>query len=206
MEDKIKKIEQEIIEENKKCEQYLIQGDNLKAECIPMIIECCKSKIVKEIEGFVKTDIKNTNNLGLEKLSEMKKEMNELIKEVDNSKDVTSIDGVWLISLDFINNINLSKDTFDIRYNKSKEIEQNVSKFVKNQLLKIGDILIKYNYVDANKKSEHTIFHSHFGVSLNDDLYNKIKKYSELFEEYIKSNEKLFKLEKELGQTKALSL
>ncbi|WP_238918029.1 hypothetical protein [Clostridium sp. YIM B02555] len=206
MEEKIKKLEQDIITENEKCQEYLNQGNDLKVKCIPMIIDYCKTKIVKEIENFVKNDIINTNNLGLEKLSEMKKEMNELIKNVENTEDINNSKGTWLISIDFIKNIDFSRDTFDIRFNKSKEIQQNVSKYVKKQLLRIGDLLIKYGYIDENKKSEYSIFHSNFGVSLNDDLYNDMGKYSKIFEEYIKSNEKLFKLEKELGQTKALSL
>ncbi|MBY6838725.1 hypothetical protein [Clostridium botulinum] len=202
MKEKIEELELKISQETEKCKEILIKGESFKSECIPLILQEIKEQILKEIERFVETDVKNTNKLGLKNLSGMKKEMNELIKDVDNLE----VNGMWLISLDFIKGVDFNKDTFNITYDKSNEIQQNVRNFVKNQLLRIADILIKYGYVDENNKNEHHIFNSHFGISLSDNLYNKIKVYSESFKEYVRSNERLFKLQKELEQTNALYL
>jgi len=207
MEEKIKELELKIAKEIENCDRNLKEGEELKKECVSLIIEEIKDKTVKEIESFVKTDIENTNNLGVPKLSEMKKEMNDLINSIDNSTDViNSNNDIWILSIEFIKDIDFSKDTFNIRYNSKNNIIQNTKKFIKTELMKIGDILIKYNYLDNEKKKHSNIFNSSYGTSLSDNLNDTIKKYSDVFEGYVKSNEFLYRYQRDLEQTKALYL
>lgn len=212
MEEKIKKLELEIKEKIEECNNYFQLGEEIKKECVPMIIQYTKESIVKEIEAFVKKDVKNTNNLGLEKLSNMKIEMNELVNKIDDLKGKLSQDNaIWKISKEFINNINFKEgDNFGKSYNNKKDILLNVGKFIKNELVKVADILIKYNYFQNEiifpwKQSGNTYIYDN-GVFMGDTARVKMEEYVELFEKYFTCNEKLIKLKEELEQTKALYL
>jgi hypothetical protein len=209
MEEKIKQLESEIEKEMEKCDKYSNQEKSLKIECTSFIIEELKEKIVKEIESFVKSDITNTNNLGLSKLSEMKKEMRDIIEDVDNSKDLLiNNEKVWIITNEFTNNIDFAKGNIvNLIYNKKSEIMNNITEYMKQELIKIGNILENYNYISSKDKVNPRKYrYDYFAISSKSVLHDKIEQYNNIFGKYFESKEKLARLELDLDQTKALYL
>lgn len=209
MEEKIKRLELEIEQEAKKCEEYFKEEQELKSDCTLFIINDIKNRMIKEIESFVKTNVDNTNELGLSILSEMKKDMNSLIESIDLLKeDLLNNKSIWILTDDFINNIDFIKDnTLNMIYMKKSEFFGAIIGYIKVQLMKIGDILVKYKYIDSKRKEDTRIYsYNYLTIPENSDLKNKIEQYNNIFSKCLSSKEKLAKLEKELKQTRALFL
>lgn len=213
MENKIKELENKIVIEKGKCEEYISKSEPIKNKCIDLIIYFIKHKIKDEVEHFVKTDVDNTNTLGLSKLSELKKEMNLLIKNANDLKDsIYSNYSMWKISEEFMNTIDFETgDIFGKRFNNEKDISNNTEEFIKGEFSKVGELLYDFNYIsDDNfkggwKKNRNSIAYE-YGISLSNELHENVKLYTEMFGEYFKTNENVFKLEKELKETKAMFL
>lgn len=207
MEEKIKKLEQQIERETKRFNDYLEKGKELKNEYVSLIMQEIKNNIIKEIETFVKTDIDNTYDLGLEELSKMKKEMKDLLEFVDSIKDdIINNSGVWKISKEFINNMTKNSNYYD----DEKAIKSNIEKLIKKEFVKTGDILIKYSYLKDKgvrpweKKGDTFVYDCN--VWLSEDLTIKVKNYTNIFSEYLKCNKELIRLNQDLKEAKALSL
>lgn len=215
MENKIKELENKIAIEKEKCEGYIEKGEEIKVKCVNLIVNCIKYKIRDGIETFVKKEVDNTNNLGLEKLSELKKEMNILIENTNNLRESISKENIniWKVSKDFISTIDFGiGDNFGKQYNNKKEISSNTTNLVKKEFSKIGKLLYEFNYLNSENKSKHgwelngsTPKYS-YGISLYNELDDTLKLYGEIFDDYFDSNERLIKYEKELKETKALLL
>ena len=128
MEEKIKQLEQQIERETQKFNEYLEKGKGTQNEYTPIIIKEIKNNIKNEIEKFVKTDIENTNNLGIKKLSEMKKEMNVLIESIDNLANALLENiNIWKVSQEFINSVDFEKDDiYSIKSDSEKLITKNI--------------------------------------------------------------------------------
>jgi hypothetical protein len=212
MKEKIQNLEKQIEREITQCEKYLEKGKELQNEYTPLIIQEIKNDIKKEIENFVKTDIDNTNNLGLEELSKIKKEMNILIDSIDNLlSSLLENKDIWKVSKEFIDNIDSEKgNIYNIKSDSIRTILSSVENVIKNEFIKVGDILIKYKYLKDKtvrpwEKRGNTFIYDSI-VCMNDDLRNKMKEYTNLFTVFLASKENIVKLEKELKQTKALYL
>lgn len=213
MENKIKELENKIVIEKGKYEEYISKSEPVKNKCIELIINYIQREIKKETEYLVKKDVDNTNNLGLSKLSELKKEMNSLIYNVNKLKDLIYNDyNIWKISEEFMNTIDFTTgDNFGKRYNNEKDINSRIVEIVRKEFSKIGEVLYKFNYIKEDnfkhgwKKIMETIEYE-YAISLDGELNDVVKLYTEMFSDYFKANESIFKLEKELKETRAMFL
>ncbi len=213
MENKIKELENKINIEKEKCNEYISKSEPIKIKCIDLIIYFIKHKIKEKVEYLVKTNVDNTNSLGLQKLSELKKEMNLLIDNVDKLKDLICDDyNIWKVSEEFIGTITFGEgNNLGKLYNNEVDIKNRIAEFIRKELSKIGEVLYKFNYIKEDdfghewKKSKGAIEYR-YGIGLNAELEDDIKAYTEIFTEYFKANETIFKLENELKETKAMFL
>lgn len=215
MENKIRELEVKIALEKEKCEKYINEAEKVKDDCINLIINDIKNRIKRGIEEYVKKDVDNTNELGLEKLSILKKKMNEHILNVDNLKEVISNKNIeiWKVSQDFIETIDFNTgDNFGKQYNNKKEIFSNVEDIIKNEYSKIGNLLHEFNYLNQKENSgreweiKRGDYVYKYGISLSDKLRDSLKEYEKIFSEYFKSNENIVKYVQEFKETNALLL
>ena len=215
MENKIRELEVKIALEKEKCEKYINEAEKVKDDCINLIINDIKNRIKRGIEEYVKKDVDNTNELGLEKLSILKKKMNEHILNVDNLKEVISNKNIeiWKVSQDFIETIDFNTgDNFGKQYNNKKEINPNVEDIIKNEYSKIGNLLHEFNYLNQKENSgreweiKRGDYVYKYGISLSDKLRDSLKEYEKIFSEYFKSNENIVKYVQEFKETNALLL
>lgn len=126
------------------------QMDGQKIKIISEIEVYLKDKFKHDIESNVKSNTENTKKLGLEKLSELKKELNTLIDQVPElvNKKFDN-DELWLLlsySLD-------GKDEFNSLFNAQRNIKSNIDNSIRELLGYSGKILIDYGYKDYSKDS-----------------------------------------------------
>ncbi|WP_133014963.1 hypothetical protein [Clostridium cuniculi] len=213
MENKIKELENKIALEKEKCVKYIKKAEEIKVRCTDLIIEEIKNKIKNGIENYVKTDVENTNKLGLEKLSILKRQMNECIANVDNLKNSIlerNID-IWKVSQEFIETVDFKDgDNFGKAYNNKREINSNIESLVRDEYSKIGELLYSFNYIDKSLSSDWELKNGSYvykyGIIMFGEVSSSIKEYEDIFEKYFKANERIEKYDKELKETNALLL
>lgn len=212
MKEKIYQITNQIKECENQYSDLLIKSETIKANCIKEMNSFLKTKYKEQIEYSVKTKTEITNNLGLEKLKELKIKMNKLIENVDIQKSIIEDnDEIWKVSNSYLNSINFAGDIFGIQYNAKQSIENDIKNLIRHEYSNIGKLLLEYGYVEIKnqsgmweKKNNEIVYK--YGIVLSETLMQIIKEYQENFEKAFDIKQNIYKLNKELEETKALDL
>ncbi|NFF75889.1 hypothetical protein [Clostridium sporogenes] len=214
LETKIKELEQKIKTCENEYDNFIKIAQPIKEECINAIIDEMKNFCKKTIENKVKSEVKITNELGIENLRKLKNSMNEILKQMDSEKeDLINNKEIWLINENWFSNLDLTKgDRFGMKYNNQRNISYNISKTMRKLTGNIGNLLNKYNYISVGKgnwklENENIVYgFSWVDEKPNIKLKEKQKEYENLFEKTFKKYEEIYELKKELEETKALFL
>ncbi|MDR3627134.1 MAG: hypothetical protein P4L45_09885 [Ignavibacteriaceae bacterium] len=186
----IRELKEEIAKENENI-------DKTKIALIPISIEikseCCtlfKDLIIKKIEDRIKSKPEITKSIGIEKLKELKCEMNQLLETSDSivndviDKNVLCHETYVILKTDYLNM------HYDLKNKMNKKLENELQKLTVN----IGKILYKYGYIkDYSYTSEdYDEWHSalrnrNYGNGINDfTIYVQLSKSLEqIFDKYI---------------------
>ncbi|EKS4345143.1 hypothetical protein QB607_003147 [Clostridium botulinum] len=214
LETKIKELEQKIRICESEYDNFIKIAQPIKEEYINAIIDEMKNFCKKTIENKVKSEVKITNELGIENLRKLKNSMNEILKQMDSEKEnLINNKEIWLINKDWFGNLDFTKgDRFGMKYNNQRKISNNISKTMKKLTGNIGNLLNKYNYISIEKgnwklENENIVYgFSWVDEKPNIKLKEKQKEYENLFEKTFKKYEQIYELKKELEETKALYL
>ncbi|HID0768105.1 TPA: hypothetical protein ACXDAZ_002635 [Clostridium botulinum] len=214
LETKIKELEQKIKTCESEYDNFIEIAQPVKEECVNAIIDEMKSFCKKTIENKVKSEVKITNELGIENLRKLKNSMNKILKQMESEKEnLINNKEIWLINENWFSNLDFTKgDRFGMKYNNQRNISNNISKTMRKLTGHIGNLLNEYNYISVEKgnwklENENIVYEfSWIDEKSNIKLKEKQKEYEDLFEKTFKKYEQIYELKKELEETKALYL
>lgn len=162
----------------------------------------------KEIEDKVKLNSENTKNLGLEKLSELKKELNELINQSSELVEkYINIEEVW----GHIDYKVVLENEFNQRFNIKSDTNSRIQSVFRLLIGHLGQLLIKYQYVKYGSEGWEKDYNSNlpkykYGLGLPKNIQESIASYIKLFEELHDELVQYKKIEKNKNQFEATSL
>lgn len=187
--------------------------DKERVTLIEMLKPFIKSKLQNFIEDEVKRNPDHTKSLGLEKLSQMKNELTNLLNNSDALVGKTFSNNEYWVHVDY--HIVEGGDSFGQQYNNKKAAKEKIILGIKVVFGKAGKILIDYEYKKAGPVHSHSsewqitanseIAYS-YGFPIPDDIEKAMKAYSDNVGRLHEIIDKLAKLTKELNEQEALDL
>ena len=183
--------------------------ENVKNKIVVEIETYLKETYIKDIEYQVKSKTDITKQLGVEKLSELKQELTQLLDRVSGlTKESFNKDSLWIHK-----NYDIKeKDEFGIMYNSKQNIKTNITKTIRELMGHGGRLIIKYGYENySNNTCWEKIQNSDipkysYSIMLNDGIEEVMKEYTALFEQLHDCHVKLLKAKKDKAQQEALDL
>lgn len=208
----IEELKQNIKNMEKEKDELKGQAEALKKK----IIQNIKENYANEIEKIVKNEVKNnpekTKELGKEKISSMKKELNDTIKSLDSHvESIMSNKDYWLHS----NCDSEKKSSYEMDRNATNAIEKGIREI----LGLAGKLLIKYEFCVVRSEYErystalfcyygnnkNRVFYQ-YGTCVNKELDEFIKEYGKIVSKIVINNTKLLEEKRKLDEQEALNL
>lgn len=211
----VESIKQQIEKENASLATKLSDFEARRTEIIKQLKPFIQSELKKIVENEVKRNPEHTKALGVERLSEMKKQLTSLLEESDSLVDtVFQDDSLWV----YVNySIAAKGDSWGQKNNNTKKAETCIKRGIKRVLGKAGKILIDFDYAKAGSKYETTaqwqceenneiVLGSNYGFYMPSDIEKTIKEYCDQIENLHDNVEQLEKLKTQLLEQEAVDL
>lgn len=211
----VESIKQEIADLIATKESLIADLDMQKVILINILKPFINTELQKMVEEEVKKNPSHTKSLGIEKLSDMKKRLNNLLVSSDSLVIKTFSDNQFWIHVDY--KIIKEGDSFGQKYNNIKTATNKIIEGIKIVFGKAGEILIDYGYDKVGSKYDRTskwqksdnseiVFGSNHGFLIPQQIDDEIKKYAEGISPLHDTIEKLSKLDKKYNEQEALDL
>lgn len=208
-------IKQEIVTYNDTKTNLVSDLDKEQMMLIEMLKPFIKSKLQEFIEDAVKHNPDHTKSLGLDKLSQIKNELANLLNESDALVSNTFSNNKHWIHVDY--HIVENGDSFGQQYNNQKLAKEKIISGIKTIFGKAGKILIDYQYKKANPVNSHSsewqitatseiVYGSNYGFQIPDNIEKAMKTYADNISKLHNTIDKLAKLTKALNEQEALDL
>nr|WP_024835474.1 hypothetical protein [Clostridium sp. 12(A)] len=209
----VESVKQEIADLVATKESLIADLDTQKNTLINILKPFISTELQKIIEEEVKKNPSHTKSLGIEKLSDMKKRLNNLLVSSDSLVNKTFSDNQFWIHVNY--KIIEERDSFGQRYNNKKTATNKIIEGIKIVFGKAGEILVDYGYDKTGSDrtsrwqtsvNSEIVFGSNHGFYIPEHIDHEIKKYSESISPLHDTIDKLNKLDKKFNQQEALDL
>ncbi|MGN1379624.1 MAG: hypothetical protein ACI4XR_04465 [Bacilli bacterium] len=208
-----KEVKKTILELEKKDNIFKTEAENLQKKIITEIKNCYGNEMESLVIKEVKNQPEKTKSLGKDELSNMKSELSDIIKNLDNSVDeIMSNNKFW---------IHLNKKTYenDNIYQVPRNAKHAIEDGVREIFGLVGKLLIKYNYCEAKAYNNHYNFSPWYyekenpnkiiygyGITLIKCVDELANKYGTCIFDRIKNKQELQQAKEKLEKQEAIAL